>query len=175
MPTDLFGVRPLGSLSRHPADWFSDYCYVGGYNQPQIEPPLGTFYVAVSLFNNDDQGRVAKVYGMSVEADTGEGVYQFFAKSPPGSRVGAARSIRPDFPDSQVSIYQSTTAFVSPNLNPYLPANPSGLIATSGYDGWTVMSPFPLFIIPVGWALVSTNLIDSGPTGTYFWFQMASR
>src|ERR1700722_4485510 len=113
MAKDYTGVRPLGIVTRHPADWFDDLLYTGGYVQPFISPLVSPRYVAVGLANDDDQGRVAKVYGVTVQSDAGESYGLFFSKDKSGAPIGAANPIRPDNPAVNIEVSQATTIYVT--------------------------------------------------------------
>lgn len=172
---DQTGVIPSGTLTRHPADWFSDNLYTAGYSVPAF--PVGAFinFTAVGLYNQDVQGRVCKIYGMSIEDDGGESTQMYFVHGTIGALVGPALSIRPDYPSPNVYVYQETITVAEGTDTPFTFPPQYGLIGSSGYDGGTYLSPFPLFIIPVGWSLVGANRGGSDLVGVWFWFQLANK
>jgi hypothetical protein len=174
--SDRTGRRPLGTLTRHPADWFSDYSYVGGFQIRAFPPPGTQDFLAVGLYNDDSAGRVLKVYGISVEADAGEGVMMFFVFGTIGALVGPALSIRPDRAAPTGKIYQVTTNVPGgPQPFPYDFGPQYDVVSTSGFDGNTILSPFPLFIVPQGYSLVAANLVDCSFPGFFFRFQVAAQ
>jgi hypothetical protein len=174
--SDRTGRRPLGTLTRHPADWFSDYSYTGGYQLIDNPTPGNFNYLAVGLYNNDSSGRVIKVYGISVCAENGSGMGIYFVNGVIGSLVGPVKSIRPDRAAPTGQIYQENTSvgFPIPNF-PYNFGDQFGFIGTSGFDSFSIVSPFPLFIVPQGYSLVAANTVQGVHVGAFFWFQVADQ
>lgn len=174
MPSDPSGVSPKGVLTRPAPDFFDDNMGIGAWSYLTTLPTTFT-YVAVSLFNNDNQGRVLKVYGITAEADGGAGMQASWFKGSFGTLVGPCSSIRPDLGAPPGLIYKDVLivpAEFSPNTMPLNPA--VGIIGISGFDSNTVLSPFPIFIIPVGWSLVLVNLETSSQGGAGFWYLVAN-
>src|ERR1700676_4311024 len=102
MARDRLGSTPRGALARHPADFFVDELYTGGYVIGAIPPPGQLDYLAVGLFNQDSQGRVAKIYGITTANYSGGGNAANFVSGSIANLVGPAASIRPDRGPSQV-------------------------------------------------------------------------
>lgn len=175
MPVDLTGVKPLGTLTRHPLDWYSDAGAMAGYQLSVSGSTSTADYLNVSIYNNDNAGKVARVYGAYATSDGGTGMQLSFLRGFQGTLVGQAQNLRPDYPAPSIFTYQLTVsvALGSPNPNP--PGPIIGAVGTSGFDSSLVMSPFPIAIIPVGWSLVAWNVFDSGQTGFFCWFQMANK
>jgi hypothetical protein len=175
MARDRLGSTPQGALARHPADFFADELYTGGYSPVALfTPGLGGF-VAVSLFNQDAQGRVAKVYGITSVNYAGGGQAAGWVNGSFGTFVGPCQGIRPDRGSIPVFIYQNT--IIGPGAVPPYPTSfppIASIIGNSGFDSFTLLSPFPLFIVPVGWSLVLSNIVADDFGGQAFWFEMAA-
>jgi hypothetical protein len=174
VPSDPSGAQPKGTLVRNAPDWFDDNLGMGTYILPFVIPT--TFnYVAVSLFNNANTGVALKVYAVSVDEDGGGGFAASWMKGPFGTLVGACSPVRPDYPTPYGEIYQETVMVAAEaDPNPMLLNSPVAFIGSSGFDSNTVVSPFPLFIVPVGWSLVLCNIDTSNNAGVAFWYQVAN-
>jgi hypothetical protein len=175
--SDPAGVRPKGTLSRIAPDWFADNLYsIAWYD---IEVPVVNFtqFGAFGIFNNDIQGRVARVYGITVGSSAGGGSMLFWQHGTIGAQVTTAQAIRPDYPaplvtgwNLDLSIPRTTPVVFPFNFGPGF-----GMIGNSGFDSATSISNFPLAIIPVGWSLVISQP-QAGPPFSYgAWFQMCNR
>jgi hypothetical protein len=171
---DPSGRFPLGVLTRHPADWFDEECATGGYSI-EFGPPAGNNYVLVSLFNNSTGGQVLKIYGMTAISDGGAGCVAWAdAGSPSGLFVGACTNIRPDYAAPAGLIYQNTITQHDPLPNPFTYPASAPVLGGSGFDSFTYLSPFPLFIIPAGYSLHVLNVYAAGIVGGSFWYQVAN-
>jgi hypothetical protein len=174
------GTPPLGTLTRHPIDWFSDFSYSAGYQLPLDNANNGGLWWTIALFNQDNLGRTCKVYGISVESDGGEGVGLYWVNGSVGTQVAKAGNLRPDYPTPLQTVWfqsvLSTPSPPGPPDNPYIAGlQQAGMIGTSGFDGNTVVSPFPLFIIPVGWSLMASGGHTGDAPGCWFWYQLANK
>jgi hypothetical protein len=172
---DRNGRNPLGAVTRHPADWFSDYLYCAGHSALNQPSGSGEIYFAVSVLNEDQDGRVMRIYGATSMSEGGGGCGIYFVQGATGAPVSAAKSIRPDRPGPSVSVgYQfQQVALGSPN--PFDFGEQFGEIASDGFDSATIVSPFPLFIVPQGYSIVATNPSSSFLNGFFWWFQMAAQ
>jgi len=63
MPKDFTGVRPLGVVTKHPADWFSDSLYVASFFEDIAFVGSGLLWHQFGLLNQDQGGNVLRVYG----------------------------------------------------------------------------------------------------------------
>ena len=172
MPKDFTGVRPLGVVTRHPADWFSDSLYVAGWQELDQPSGSGEIYFAVALFNNDQGGNVLRVYGANSLSEGGGGCNMYFVHGTTGTLKQTARPIRPDFPIPNVSVYYQFQQVSTGSPNPFAFGDLYGNVSSSGFDSQLTVSPFPLFIVPVGWSLVATNPSSSFLNGFFWWFQL---
>jgi hypothetical protein len=173
MPKDFTGVRPLGVLTRHPADWFSDSLYTISFTKTVLFSGAGNQYMAFAVFNNDNIGRVMKVYGYSATCDGGGGLATRFAPARLFTPVNTATSIRPDLPAPTVTISFDSQVVPPGGLTPYDTGQQCGLLGTFGFDSGTAFAPFPLFIIPTGWSLVGFTSDSCQIAAMCLWFQMA--
>jgi hypothetical protein len=173
MAKDYTGVRPLGVLTRHPADWFSDISFVAGWSEDNQPTGAGEIYTAFGMLNSDNQGRVLRIYGNTCSCQGGGGMGVFFVKGAIGSVVAQAQSIRPDFPPPLVTISSQHQQTAAGAPNPFNFGPQFGLVGSPGFDSGTAFSPFPLFIVPVGWSIVVTNFTSTFVAGIGWWFQMA--
>jgi hypothetical protein len=173
--SDRSGRKPLGTVTRHPADWFSDYLYTAGHAEINQPSGSGEIYFAVSFLNSDQSGLAMRVYGATVMQEGGGGLLAFFVSGATGAPVGNAKSIRPDRPAPSVEVgYQFQQVALGVN-NPFNFGEQFGALASDGFDSATILSPFPLFIVPQGYSLVLTNPSSSFNNGAFIWFQMAAQ
>lgn len=171
--SDRTGRKPKGTMVRPAPDWFSDYFYVGGMRNV-YNPASVNNYVTVALLNNDQQGRVLKVYGVTMSCDGGEGFDFWFIKGTIGAQVAGPYNIRPDYPAPPAQTWFQTQAAAPANApNPFLPANTIASLMSDGFDGSNIFSPFPLFIVPQGYSLVGSNDVGGAAVGCFFWFQIS--
>lgn len=174
MPSDPTGVHPQGVLTRPAPDFFDDNIGVGGARLP-FPAGSGGNYIAVSLLNNDNQGRMLKVYGAYTSAAGGEGFGFWYSKAPIGALQPPPQAIRPDLGAPPGAIYMATSLGNPNNTpNPFIPAQLFSCVGCSGFDSATVLSPFPLFVIPVGYCLIGSNLEETFNAGCFFWYQVAN-
>lgn len=173
--SDRTGRRPLGTLTRHPADWFSDFFYSLGQQTTGSAPPGDNQWTAFGFYNNDDTGRVMKVYGVSVGNNGGGGMGFFFQAGTIGAFVSNATAIRPDRAAPTGQVYSETQFLPFIDPSPFSFGTQFGLIGTSGFDGNTVVSPFPLFIIPAGFSLIATPVDGGGNQACFIWYQLAAQ
>jgi hypothetical protein len=173
--TDSTGVRPSGVLTRHPGDWFADNLFVGQYSFYNHNLPQPLFWLSVALYNFDPSGRVAKVYGISCVNDSGGGAGVFFQAGTIGAFQQHCTSIRPELGAPSCDIYQvRTNALANDQPPPYNWGTQYALIPSDGFDCGKIISPFPIFIVPVGWSLIIAPLFATGAFGPTFWFQLAN-
>ncbi len=172
MPKDFTGVRPLGVVTKHPADWFSDSLYVASFYEDIAFVGSGLLWHQFGLLNQDQGGNVLRVYGNTTFTEGGGGFQASFSNGSIGAKVGNALSIRPDFPTPNVSIWAQHVQTALGTVNPFLSTTPFGLLAAPGFDSGTFLSPFAMFIVPVGWSLVVTNPQSSSVAGVGWWFQL---
>jgi hypothetical protein len=172
--SDPSGKYPLGVLTRSAPDWFDDNLGVGGARLA-FPQPAGSNYFAVSLVNNDNQGRVLKVYGIYTSSEGGEGVGFWFSQVPLGTQQAGPFALRPDRAKPTGQIFY-TQSLANPNNtpNPFQPAVIISAIGSSGFDSDTVFSPFPIFIVPQGFALIASNLQTTFNGGCFFWYQVCN-
>ena len=172
---DRYGRKPIGTLTRHPADFYSGYLYTAGH--AELDQPVGPgeIYFAVGLFNADQDGRVMKVYGATSLSEGGGGCQIFMPLGAMGVAIDVARSIRPDRAGPNVEVSYQFTQVPNGNPNPFNFGAQFGVISASGFDSNTVLSPFPLFIVPQGYSLIATNPSSSFANGFFAWFQMAAQ
>lgn len=170
---DPSGRYPLGVLTRAAPDWFDERLGVGGY---QLTIATGENFLLVSLYNNASDGSVLKVYAISCSGDGGGGCSAWVDMgTPPGTLVGPCTCIRPDYAAPAGLIFQSEITTSNPFPNPFsIPPN-SAFLGTSGFDSFTHIAPFPLFVIPVGYALHVTNFNAGELMGAAFWYQQAEQ
>jgi hypothetical protein len=175
MPSDPSGVHPQGVLTRPAPDFFDDNIGLGGFWRPFTTGLSSDTFITVALFNNSTQGLAFKVYGISLAADGGDGFGFYFVLGPVGSFYANCQPIRPDIGSPNGQIYTQLTVVGSGlDPNPFNPGPYANVIAGSGFDGNTVLSPFPLFVVPAGYSLVGTNVSTGGSIGCSFWYQQAN-
>lgn len=174
MPSDPSGMQPPGTLVRPAPDFFDDSMSTGGA-QYLTDPPVGNVYASISLFNNAMSGLLFKVYGITYGNDSTGGAFAYCRYGPPlGSLVGPCTSIRADAGTQNGQIWMRTDMVAFNALYPLpLPIGFS-MLGAPGSGSNTILSPFPLFILPVGYSLVIANS-DSGSQATVaFWYQQAN-
>lgn len=174
MPSDPYGLHPLGTLIRSAPDFFDDNVGSGGFYFPGINVGSPRNYITVGLFNNDTQGRVLKVYGISVAADGGAGFGFFFASGPFGPFSSACQPLSPVRPGVPGLIFAQQMTGAANRVNDFYTGPFVNIIGSSGFDSNTALSPFPLFIVPANWSLVGTNIVESFNAACYFWYQLAN-
>lgn len=175
MPSDPSGVQPKGVLTRAAADFFDDHLASGAFFVSEPVPGDAFNYCTVALFNNANSGVVFKVYAVTSISDGGSGMGLFWVHGTLGALVQNCQPIRPDVGMPYGQIYQQTASSnVGTFPNPFAPATFATIFAASGFDSSTHLSPFPLFIVPVGWSAVLTNLTASIDLGAAFWYQVAN-
>lgn len=175
MPIDPSGVIPIGTLTRHPADWFSPQLYTDGFQLNLPLSPGNINFLAVGLHNNDNAGRVLRVWGVSIESDGGESIAVYRVNGTIGAFDHKCRPARFDQPISTAEIWQENATLPTGSNNPFGFVDQIGLIGTNGFDGNTVLSPFPLWIVPVGFSVVLTNLAGGFKVADFFWFTMSNQ
>lgn len=174
MPSDPSGVSPIGVLARPAPDFFDDHLAFGGF-QFNNGTVTGNHFLLCSLFNNASSGLAFKVYGISAAADGGSGCCAWVDNLPLiGTYAGPCFNIRADQGAPYGQIFQDVTTQANPLPNPYTFPATAALIGTSGFDSMTYLSPFPLFIVPVGYALHVLNVTAGGLLGASFWYQQAN-
>jgi hypothetical protein len=162
-------------MTRHPADWFSDYLYTAGYSIDTFPSAGNITFAAIALYNDDAQGRVMKVYGVSGSADGGENFSIYFQQGTIGSQVAQALSIRPDRPAPSGAVYAESVVVPLATPAPFSFPPEYGQFGTDGFDGCTYVSPFPLFIVPVGYSIIACNRSGAGIPAFWFWFLLANQ
>lgn len=174
MPSDPAGMQPPGVLIRPAPDFFDDSMCYGGAARHDLGP--GDSYFSISLFNDGAaQGRLLKVYGLTTGNDlAGSQLVYPIQGTPLGTLVGACQPNRVDAATiaGQIWVKQDHGVAPFPNPNP-LPAVPM-VIGNFGFGGGTIFSTFPMFILPVGWSLVTVNTQDTSVVFAGFWFQVAN-
>jgi hypothetical protein len=175
MPSDPSGTHPGGVLVRPAADFFDDNMGLAMVQQVNLSfPPGDSAFYQVGLFNNAIAGLAFKVYGISVTEDGGGGFLCAFVKAQVGATPGVVSGIRPDISGPFGLIGFDVTIQHVPSLSPFVDGTEFGLIGSSGFDSNTVLSPFPMFVIPVGWSLVLRNPEPTFAMGASFWYQQAN-
>ena len=173
MPSDPSGVSPKGVLIRPAPDFFDDHmCYGGAIYQ--TDPPVGNTYASISLFNNANSGVLFKVYGISLGNDDTGSAFAYSRQGPPlGVLQGACRNVRFDLGMAYGQIFMRTDTVGSVTALYPLPL-PAAVMNLGAPDagGAAILSPFPLFIIPVGYSLVIAILDSGGSVYAGFWFQL---
>jgi len=174
MPKDATGSQPLGVVTRHPADWFSDSLYSATFYEDIAFVGSGLLWHQFGLFNQNNNGRVLRIYGNTTFSEGGGGFQASFSSGSVGVQVGNATGIRPDQSAPSVSVWADHVQTALGTVHPFLSALPFGLLAAPGFDSGTTFSPFPMFIIPQGYSLVVTNPQSSSVAGVCWWFQLAN-
>lgn len=174
MPSDPSGRFPKGVLTRPAPDFFDDYLACGGAVY-QTDPPVGNTYASISLYNDASIGILLKVYAISVgNDDTGTAFAYQRQGAPLGVLQGQCRNIRFDQPAPYGQIWMRTDTVGSVTaLYPLpLPTNPVILGAPDAGSA-TIVSAFPLFIIPAGYSLVVANADSGSRAWASFWYHTA--
>jgi len=174
MPSDPSGVTPKGVLTRPAPDWFDDNIGTGGYVWNGAQPAGVDQYVTVGLYNDAVSGVALKVYAIYVSADGGGGFGFYFVKGPVGTLSAQCAPLRPDHGSPYGKIYYQQATVAANAVNPFNVGPYLGMIGSSGFDSFTVTSPFPLFIVPVGYTLVGTNVTVGSTVGVNFWYQQSN-
>ncbi len=170
--SDPSGRYPIGVLTRPAPDWFDDKLGCGGYTMQNSNSSGWVNYVAVSLYNNANDGSMLKVYGIAAGTSIGTTSSVFSIYGTLGTFVENCSSIRPDVAPPFGQIYQATTVELTVgDPNPYIYPPLLGLIGL-GFGGSNLLSPFPLFIVPVGYSLIVVNNFSADQIGASFWYQV---
>lgn len=171
--SDRSGQKPKGTMVRHAPDWFSDNLACAGFQFIETAPlPTNTWW-SIALLNNDQTGRVYRVYGITVSSEGGGGCAFFFQQGAPGAQVAVAKPLRPDYAPPTGAIFKQEVTGSALKTNPFDTGPDFCEIGAGGFDSGTTISPFPLAIIPGGYSLVGVNLGSSTPGGIFFWYQLA--
>lgn len=171
MPSDPSGRFPSGVLTRPAPDWFDDFVAYGGFSAFFVG---GDHFTLTSLYNNASDGSAFKVYAITVTADGGGGQSAWVSQGvPTGTLVGACNPVRADLGAPFGLIYQSQQLIGGPLPNPFTVPATAALIGSSGFDCFTYFAPFPMFVVPAGYALNAVNNFGSALTGTSFWYHVA--
>ena len=174
MPSDPSGRYPIGVLARPPQDWFDDQMGYGGYYQTTVHP-VGNNFCLVSLYNNAAGGAKLKVYGITAISDAGGGVFAWVDQGvPQGSLVGPCNPVAADAGGPYGVIYQKTITQANPLPNPFSIPVTAAILGASGFDSMTYFPPFPMFIVPAGYALHTVSASGAAQFGGAFWYQMAN-
>jgi hypothetical protein len=171
--SDRTGRKPKGTMVRPAPDWFSDNLGCGGFRMPNGPATGFVNYVAVSLYNNANDGSLLKVYGISTVGDVTSSASVFAMAGTLGSFVQSCSSIRPDKAVPFGQIFQATT--VEPDVihpNPYV-FPPLLAVLGSGYPGQTHAWQHPRFILPPGYSLIVVNDQSDDNIGASFVYQVA--
>lgn len=173
MPSDPSGRHPIGVLTRPAPDFFDDNIGSGGY--AAFNRLAGQdFYMQVSLYNNATTGASLKVYGITVFNDGGGGMVGFqSAGIPSGVQVGPCNPINASLSMPFGLIYQDTEHVPTGNPNPFAIPPVVAYLGGSGFDSFTYLSPFPLFIVPSGFSLSVVDFNSGNILGASFWYQVA--
>lgn len=175
MPSDPSGANPKGVLTRPAPDFFDDHLASGAFFVSEPVPGDDFNYCTVALFNNANSGVVFKVYAVTAINDGGSGMGLFWVHGTLGALVQNCQPIRPDVGSPYGQIYQQTASSnVSTFPNPFFSTPPATIFAANGFDSATHLAQFPLFIVPVGWSAVLSNLTASIDLGAAFWYQVAN-
>lgn len=174
MPKDQTGSQPLGVVTRHPADWFSNSLFTAGWQELDQPVGPGEIFFAVAIFNRSQSGQVLRIYGATCLSEGGGGCAIYFVNGTTGTLKQGGTPIRPDGATPPVDVYYQFQQVPAGNPNPFNFGLQYGAIGASGFDSQTVLSPFPLFIVPPGWSLVATNTSSSFADGFFWWFQLAN-
>lgn len=173
---DTLGETPLGAVTRHPIDWWWQSAYTCGFEDLQTSGSFENWY-ANYFYNADPQGRVAKIYATFQGNDGGGGYTCFYQYGPPpGTLAATAQALRPDQGTAkQYFQFQVQTTATGFRLNPYnATLGPIvGALPQSGFDSDLSISPFPLFIVPVGYSLVLTNNFSAFQQVLVLWYHLS--
>jgi len=161
--------RPKGTYVRSTQDWFSDRIFTGGWaaqNDPLVNN--GTYF-SVSLYNNDQTGRLYYVYRLTIASDSAQFYYASLHSGKVGSQVANCFSINPQLGYATGQIYLLTqTGTAGP---PWLP-NPTDPFVTFAASGAMAgaAGESPAFILPVGDSLVIRHNQSGNQYAVSFWF-----
>jgi len=174
MPSDPTGTHPIGVLARPAPDFFDDNMGLVAFNYIEFNPPAGLHYQTIALYNNAKSGVLFKVYAIVAECNGGGGLSAWFAPGTVGTLQNGAGSLRPDVGVPYGQLYFQQTDVAAGVPNPFIPAGINGIVPTGGFDSNIAAPGFPLFIVPVGYSLVLSNISSSVNTGASFWYQLAN-
>jgi len=161
-------------MVRPAPDWFSDNIGIGGTYQQLTSPPVGNHWWSISLFNNDDQGSVYRVYGISAFQEGGGGFLAQYFKGAAGTQVASCANLRADYAPPSGQIFLEGPNTIAGQFNPF-DVNPDvGLVPCAGFDSAATMPGAPLFIIPVGYSLKLVNPSSSLQVAAFFYYQRAA-
>ena len=174
MPSDPSGRFPPGILARPAPDWFDDSVATGGVFVSGILAPGQQSWQRASLFNNATDGRSLKVYGISTVLD-GEGCALAYGVQgkPTDPLIGNCTPTRLDQAMPWGQLYFINTVQNTGLPNPYNPPATAAFLGTPFTASVTIFSPFPIFVIPSGYALLITGQQPGGVFGAAFWFHQA--
>lgn len=172
--SDRTGRKPKGTMVRPAPDWFSDNIGIGGIYQILTGPPPGNHWWSISLFNNDDQGSVYRVYGISAFQEGGGGFLAQYFNGAAGTLIKPCANLRADLapPSGQIFVEGPTT--IAGQVNPFDVNDDVGLVPCAGFDSGYTIGRGPLFIIPVGWSLKLVNPSSSLQVAAFFYYQRAA-
>lgn len=174
MPSDPAGRSPAGVLTRPAPDWYDDFLGTGGVFVSGLIAPGMESWQRVSLYNNATDGRCLKVYAISTVLDAeGCALCYFASGQPTDPLVGFCTSVRADLPAPWGALYFINTLTAAAAPNPYNPPATASWLGTPFTASNSYISPFPLFVIPAGYALLVVGQQPGGVFGASFWFQMA--
>jgi hypothetical protein len=175
MPSDPAGTHPSGVLVRPAPDFFDDHLCQGGFIY-STDPITNLNWVSISLFNDANSGVALKVYGLTYGDDSGFGTIAYYRQGPPlGSFVSEGINVRADLGGPYGQIWQRLDIAPHTFAIYNLPLPPTVVnLGNPGFNANTILSPFPLFIIPVGWSLVIANRLPTGIVQASFWYQQAN-
>lgn len=148
-------------MVRAAPDWFSDNLYSCLFYTNDHGTGTGTIWQAGSFFNNDNRGRVAKVYGVYCFAEGGGGAFADIVEGSAGNAYQTARNVRGDQGAGTVQSFTQPTVLNTNPLNPYATGNEYLAFPAPGFDSSLTVSPFPLAVIPAGFSLALIS-----PSGT---------
>lgn len=174
MPSDPSGVNPHGVLVRPAPDFFDDNIFSGGFYYSGFNNGVTANYATIALYNNGNQGQVLKVYGISITSDGGDGFGFWFRYGTFGTFISNCNPLRPDVSAPWGQIYEQQATGAEPRVNDFYTGPFVNQISGSGFDGNTVISPFPMFIVPAGYSLIGTNITTSADFACFFWYQMCN-
>lgn len=173
MPSDPSGRHPAGVLTRHAADFFDDASAYGGFAGNLHLGGMDT-YLQVSLYNDATIGYKLKVYGITVCNDGGGAMVAFTTSGVPTSTlVGRCNPIDASNPAPFGLIYQDTEHVAIGGPNPFTIPSVVAQLGSGGFDAGLSISPFPLFIVPAGYALNVVTFEPGALLGATFWYQEA--
>ena len=172
MPSDPTGVSPKGLLARAAPDWFDDNLAVAGKFFDQNYPVSNNHFWTIALFNNATAGTVLKVYGITTSCDGGQGTGFYWNRGTLGTAGPVAAPLRPDYPNPFGAIYTQDSGAVGSVPNTFSLGTLISTIATSGFDGSTVVSPYPLALITPSSEQRITSTFGNLPYSDAVWLDM---